>query len=39
MVVRNPVRDVKNVLRRMRYIHARKLLPAWNDANPFRALA
>ena len=27
IVAFNPVREVKNVLRKMRYIHARKLVP------------
>ncbi len=35
----SPVREVRNVLRRMRYIHARKLVPNWKDENPFRAFA
>jgi hypothetical protein len=35
----NPVRDVKNVLRKIRNIHARKLVPKRNDENPFKALA
>jgi hypothetical protein len=39
IVAFNPVRDVKNVLRKMRYIHARKLVPKRNDENPFKALA
>jgi hypothetical protein len=39
IVAFNPVRDVKNVLRKMRYIHARKLVPKRNDENPFNALA
>ena len=39
IVTLSPVREVKNVLRKMRYIHARKLVPNWKDGNPFRAFA
>lgn len=38
MVAFNPVREVRNVLRRMRYIQARKLVPGWNDPKPRSAL-
>ena len=31
MVAFSPVRDVRNVLRRIRYIQARKFVPGWND--------
>src|SRR5215472_18316128 len=34
----NPLRDVRNVFRKMRYIQARKFVPCWNDAKPFNAL-
>jgi hypothetical protein len=36
---RNPVRELRNVLRKIRYIHARKLVPSRKDTNPFKALA
>ncbi len=39
IVAFNPVREVKNVLCKMRNIHARKLVPSRNDENPFKALA
>src|ERR1700690_1406854 len=35
----NLVRDVKNVFRKIRYIHARKLVPKRNEGKPFKALA
>ena len=34
----NPLREVKNVLRKIRYIHARKFVPGANDANPRKPL-
>jgi hypothetical protein len=34
----NPVREVRNVLRRMRKIHARKSVPGVKDESPRRAL-
>jgi hypothetical protein len=37
-VARRPVREVKNVLRKMRYIQARKLVPNWKDENPLKPL-
>ena len=35
-VALSPVREVRNVLRKMRYIHARKFVPNWKDENPFK---
>jgi hypothetical protein len=35
IVAFNPVREVKTVLRKMRNIHARKLVPSRSDENPF----
>src|SRR5436305_15258433 len=34
----NPLREVRKVLRRMRYIQARKFVPGVNDGKPFSAL-
>ena len=38
MVALKPVREVRKVLRKMRYIHARKFVPNWKDENPRKAL-
>ena len=38
MVAFSPAREVKKVLRKIRYIQARKLVPSWNDENPRKAL-
>src|SRR5215472_10725982 len=34
----NPLRDVRKVFRKMRYIQARKFVPCWNETKPFSAL-
>ena len=39
MVAFNQVHEVKNVLRKMRYIHARKSVPIQKVGKPFKALA
>ena len=38
IVAFNPVREVKNGLRKMQYIHARQSVPRWNEEIPFKAL-